>query len=637
MESSSEPVAWIVSIEATGVEKNHFALRSSGVTTICAVGCDVTIPQTESNIRASLSFHNGQWLLRDSGAVAGTYRRIRPEKPAFLLPGAILIAGRQTLVIGQGNDGLWIDQYAKDGQYIRRHPIGLRQIVFGRNAGASHPDIGLDDQDLTLSRFHFSTVTQDAGVAVQDFGSLNGTYTKIDGELQIEHGDMFLVGKQLFQLCVRSEMTDLRTKPMVRLADPRPSAERTRGDSVLVVPAPAASPVPSPVASTTVLAPDEVRRRAWLGASLPDRAGRGSAFVARLAVYSAEYKDEVKDILDRLGRTHRSELDRASYQLTVGVDVTVRCTAMGLQVDPKEQTFSWTGEKEILDFHVTVSPEATVHATVVRFDVFAAGIPMRPLMMDLIVDDEPGVGSEKWHRVSLPRKAFASYASEDRERVLDRVDAIQILTGIDVFTDCISLRPNERWRAELLRQVTSSELFMLFWSRHAEMSEWVKWEYQAAMERPGIQAMQIHPLENVPPPRGLEMIHVASPIMAIREQAAVRASGKSSLSTVLRKLFPGKSVAYIAIADRGVGGDAAPDESVLEWAEARDVEIDNECWIGMCGCDPIRIIEGGDNLNTIGDKERNTLQRIGLEAGPYRLACMTRCSGPVAIEIVNSQ
>jgi ferredoxin len=53
----------------------------------------------------------------------------------------------------------------------------------------------------------------------------------------------------------------------------------------------------------------------------------------------------------------------------------------------------------------------------------------------------------------------------------------------------------------------------------------------------------------------------------------------------------------------------------------------------MCGCDVVRVVQGAEHLNEIGDKELKTLKRKGLEPGPYRLACMTRCSGPVVVEV----
>ncbi|MBX2819758.1 MAG: FAD-dependent oxidoreductase [Rhodothermaceae bacterium] len=83
-----------------------------------------------------------------------------------------------------------------------------------------------------------------------------------------------------------------------------------------------------------------------------------------------------------------------------------------------------------------------------------------------------------------------------------------------------------------------------------------------------------------------------------------------------------------------------PSESVLELALDNDVSIKYECQSGSCGLDPIRIISGGEHLNDVDDEgEAWTLDEIcHLEAGngngQCRLACMTKVSGPVVVEVV---
>ena len=92
----------------------------------------------------------------------------------------------------------------------------------------------------------------------------------------------------------------------------------------------------------------------------------------------------------------------------------------------------------------------------------------------------------------------------------------------------------------------------------------------------------------------------------------------------------------IRFAGQDIGGSIDPESSILEWADENDVDLDYECWVGMCGCDAIRVVEGAEHLNPVGDKERKTLERRGLEPGPCRLACMARCAGPVVVEVVDS-
>jgi ferredoxin len=74
---------------------------------------------------------------------------------------------------------------------------------------------------------------------------------------------------------------------------------------------------------------------------------------------------------------------------------------------------------------------------------------------------------------------------------------------------------------------------------------------------------------------------------------------------------------------------------VCEAAEAHGVKIQAQCHSGICGSDPIRIVSGQEHLNAVTDGEAGTLEDIcGLTPGEYRLACVTRPTGPVVVEIV---
>ena len=346
-QTSPEEAGWLVSLTPTGIEAEQFRLKSSGAITIGRVSCDVSFPNdlSLSDSHASISCRDGEYYLRDDGSRSGTYLRVRPEAPIPVLPGALLRVGRQILVVGRDEAGFHVNQYDTAGRAIRRHPLQTRALVLGRRAGPSHPDIALDDADMTLSRFHVSLTVQGAVVVVQDFGSRNGTYLKIDGEGRIEHEDIFRVGAQQLQLKLRED--------------------------------------------------------------LPEKTD--------------------------------------SYPVLGGMHAAAPAAATG------------------------------------------AGAP--------------------------------------------------------------------------------------------------------PVRSPAAQ----------PAP-----VHAAAP--AARPAPAAAAGG-----------------AHITFADQGIAGEADPSESLLEWADARDVAIDNECWIGMCGCDVVRVVQGAEHLNEVGDKELKTLKRKGLEPGTYRLACMTRC------------
>jgi nitrite reductase (NADH) large subunit len=72
-------------------------------------------------------------------------------------------------------------------------------------------------------------------------------------------------------------------------------------------------------------------------------------------------------------------------------------------------------------------------------------------------------------------------------------------------------------------------------------------------------------------------------------------------------------------------------DKLLDVAEASQVPMESGCRMGMCGSDPVRILEGEENLSPMRSAERRTLERLGLGAG-CRMACVSRVQGPVVVD-----
>jgi NAD(P)H-nitrite reductase large subunit/ferredoxin len=72
-------------------------------------------------------------------------------------------------------------------------------------------------------------------------------------------------------------------------------------------------------------------------------------------------------------------------------------------------------------------------------------------------------------------------------------------------------------------------------------------------------------------------------------------------------------------------------DKLLDIAEASQVPIEAGCRMGMCGSDPVRVLEGDENLSPTRSAERRTLERLGL-GGTCRMACVSRVQGPVVVD-----
>src|SRR5262249_46560989 len=119
-----------------------------------------------------------------------------------------------------------------------------------------------------------------------------------------------------------------------------------------------------------------------------------------------------------------------------------------------------------------------------------------------------GIGAHRY------QQAFISYASPDRTEVLKRVQMLARLR-IKYFQDLLSLEPGDRWEQELYRHIDRSDLFLLFWSKSARESTWVRKELLYALDRkrtdefapPEIVPVPIEGPPPVPPPEELAHLH----------------------------------------------------------------------------------------------------------------------------------
>ncbi len=94
------------------------------------------------------------------------------------------------------------------------------------------------------------------------------------------------------------------------------------------------------------------------------------------------------------------------------------------------------------------------------------------------------------------------------------------------------------------------------------------------------------------------------------------------------------AVAEVVFQPQDVRTATEPGRSLLEIAEAQQLPIEAGCRMGMCGADPVVILEGGENLSPRTPDEQATLERLGLAGNPAaRLACMCRVQGAVTVSL----
>ncbi len=210
---------------------------------------------------------------------------------------------------------------------------------------------------------------------------------------------------------------------------------------------------------------------------------------------------------------------RAGLEVSLGAGAVIdlELTMPAFSVIEPVRRLVWRGRAEGVSF--AVRPESVDHPpgpapgiVIVRRD----GIPVGRVAFQVTVAREP---TSRTHTSLVEQhamrfsSAFLSYASQDRHDVLSATKVLQA-ANISYFQDVLSLDPGARWEQEIYRHIDECDLFLLFWSKAAKASQWVRREAGHALKRQmsdGSELPEIRPIILPPPPIELpwpELEHV---------------------------------------------------------------------------------------------------------------------------------
>lgn len=208
------------------------------------------------------------------------------------------------------------------------------------------------------------------------------------------------------------------------------------------------------------------------------------------------------------------------FNLERGALLSVSMSVDGVVMTPSQKTVLWTGDIGSASFVITVPSNAQegAHGGVASIRVNGAEIATLHFVLTV---SRVRAASEV---VQIPadlryhKRAFASYASEDRELVITRVQGMESAwKGLKVFVDAAHLRAGQNWEQELWKTISEADVFYLFWCRHALRSTWVEKEWRYALEKRGLDFIDPVPLESpefAPPPPSLAAKHFNDPWLA---------------------------------------------------------------------------------------------------------------------------
>jgi hypothetical protein len=235
----------------------------------------------------------------------------------------------------------------------------------------------------------------------------------------------------------------------------------------------------------------------------------------------AHFERQRREVLDRArdaaGGDVRSH-SKGPVPIGRGTVLTVRLKVEDLVIDEPEDTVWWDGRIGNATFPVTAPAGLREGPRKGVAGVYVRGLQVARVHFVVQVGPAAVTPAPLDTREERHRKAFASYASADRDSVLPRIQGIQkAVPGMQIFFDVASLRSGQYWEKELWKVIPANDVFYLFWSANARASEWVEKEWRCALSTRGLDFIDPVPLEapnKVPPPKELAEKHFNDWVLA---------------------------------------------------------------------------------------------------------------------------
>ncbi|MDR0828934.1 MAG: toll/interleukin-1 receptor domain-containing protein [Prevotellaceae bacterium] len=219
--------------------------------------------------------------------------------------------------------------------------------------------------------------------------------------------------------------------------------------------------------------------------------------------YSKEFEKLVADeVRAELGKANTRK--SSPHTLACGAKLEIELLSPNITIEDNRKKFVWEDEycKAMFQIYVPdnyhkeqIALKAFIFADDVLIEQISSAVDIKKLDSNRkILDGITG-------RI---KKLFVSYASEDRDKVMDCVKTIKSVSPqMEVIIDEDSITQEKLcWNHKLEGKITSSDVFYLYWSRYASISDLVREEYRYAIKKGGAEFIVIHILESTetPPP-----------------------------------------------------------------------------------------------------------------------------------------
>jgi hypothetical protein len=261
----------------------------------------------------------------------------------------------------------------------------------------------------------------------------------------------------------------------------------------------------------TIEIPRPITDTIQLAVSAPGVVCPGRSFILDVWAYFDTYRMEINNLAQHAQRDEAITLrSKGPVQVQRDTILTVRINIPDFGVKQKD-TIYWGGTTGNCTFPVKVPDQIELGFYLGIVNFYVGPLLIAKLNFDIEVGQLQKEDADITTREQRIKTAFASYASDDRNKVLGRIQGmLKLLPQLDIFLDVASLRSGDHWEKRLEDEIEIRDIFYLFWSSAASKSPWVEKEWRTALSMKGIDCIDPVPLEppdKVPPPPELSSLH----------------------------------------------------------------------------------------------------------------------------------
>ena len=203
----------LTALRADGTEAGSYALPSGIVTIGRDLGAIFAGDSYLSPRHATFTPRGGKLFVRDEGSLNGVYKKLRRDEPVLINPGEIFRIGQEIVRYELLNplpptpDGVERMGSPSKGYLGRIALIIGRDVVgncfpipeAGLHLGRERGDV-LFPEDGYVSGLHCRLAYQGNQIYLTDLGSSNGSFVRLQTEVEVVDGDILLMGQQLFRV-----------------------------------------------------------------------------------------------------------------------------------------------------------------------------------------------------------------------------------------------------------------------------------------------------------------------------------------------------------------------------------------------------------------------------------------------------